>query len=132
MRSVSVEGMYQRRSLENEPNPCVAMSVNPPLVALGQAKPPLEIEIVLDCFIRLVANEQAGHEAKHHCGHAVADRIVGGLELIDQGLELLLSLHDVFGPGLHRRGHLRDHVHVFSDHLLLLFDFVQTRLDASR
>ena len=67
-----------------------------------------------------------------HRRHPVADRILGRLELIDQGLELLLSLRDVLGPGLERRGHLRDHGHVVSDHLLLLFDFVQARLDASR
>ena len=33
---------------------------------------------------------------------------------------------------LQRRGHLRDHFNVFADHLLYLFDVVETRLDASR
>jgi hypothetical protein len=53
-------------------------------------------------------------------------------KLLDQRLELLFALRHVLGPGLERRSHLRDHGHVISDHLLLLLDFVETRLDASR
>ena len=108
------------------------MTVNPPLVTLGQAKPTLQIEIIPDRFILTLADEQAGQEAEHHRRHAVLDRILRRLEAIDQRLEFLLPLGDVLAPGLQRRGHLRDHSHVSSDHLLLLFDFVQTRLDASR
>ena len=62
----------------------------------------------------------------------MADRILGRLEAIDQRLELLLPLGDVLGPGLERRGHLRDHLDVFSDHLLLLLDFVEARPGCSR
>ena len=62
----------------------------------------------------------------------VTDRILGRLEAIDQRLELLLPLRDVLAPGLQRRGHLRDHSHVSSDHLLLPFDFVQARPEAAR
>jgi hypothetical protein len=108
------------------------MTVDPPLVTLGQAKPALQIEIILDRLILLLTDEEAGQEAEHHRGHAVADRILGRFEAIDQRLELLLPLRDVLGPGLQCRGHLRDHGHVSSDHLLLLLDFVQARLDASR
>jgi hypothetical protein len=132
MRRVGVQGMHQRRSVQDQTNPRMAVTVNPPLVTLGQAKPTLQIEIVSDRFILLLAHEQARQEAEHHRGHAVADRIIGLLEFIDQGLELLLSLGDVLGPGFQRRGHLRDHFDVVADHLLDLFDFVETRLDASR
>ena len=61
----------------------------------------------------------------------MADRILGLLELIDQRLELLLPLRDILGPGLEGRGHLRDHLDVSSDYLLLSLDFVQAPLDAS-
>src|SRR4051794_13195902 len=132
MRGVSVQGMHQRRSLQDQPNPRVAMTVNPTLVTLGQAKPTLQIEIIPDRFVLPLAHEQAGQEAEHHPGHAMADRIIGLLEFIDQGLELLLSLGDVLGPRSQRRGHLRDHLHVVADHLLDLFDFIETRRDASR
>ena len=106
-------------------------TVDPTFVALGQAKPTLQIEIIPNRFILLLAHEQAGQEAEHHRRHAVADRILGRLEVIDQRLELLLALGDVLRPGLERRGHLRDHRDVFSDDLLLLLDFVQAPLDAS-
>jgi hypothetical protein len=114
------------------PNSRVAMTVNPSLVTLGQAKPPLQIKVVLDRFILLFTDEQARKETEHHGRHAVTDRILGRLEVIDQRLELLFPLRDVLGPGLQRRGHLRDHVHVLSDHRLPFLDFVQARLDASR
>ena len=107
------------------------MTVNPPLVTLGQAKPALQIEVISDRFILPLADEQPVQEAEHDRGHAVADRILGPLESIDQRLELLLPLADVLGPGLQRCGHLRDHLDVFPDDLLLFFDFVQAALDAS-
>ena len=131
MRRVGIQGMHQRRSVQNQANSRVAMTVNPPFVALGQAKPPLQIEIIPDGLILLLANEESGKEAEHHRGHAMADRIFGRLELIDQRLELLLSLDDILCPGFQRRGHLRDHIDVFADSVLLFFDFVQASFDTS-
>src|SRR4051812_22927663 len=131
MLRVGVEGMHQRRSVQHQANPRVATTVDPPLVALGQAKPPLQIEIILDRLILLLPDEETGEEAEHDRGHAVADRILGRLEALDQGLERLLALRDVFGPRLQRRGHLRDHRDVFPDDPLLLLDFVEARPDAS-
>ena len=43
---VGIQRMDQRRPLLNNPNARVAMPVDPTLVALGQAKPPFQIEIV--------------------------------------------------------------------------------------
>ena len=51
--------MHQRRSLQDQSDPRVAMTVNPPLVTLGQAKPTLQIEIIPDRFILLLAHEEA-------------------------------------------------------------------------
>ncbi len=48
MGRVGIQGMHQRRSLLNDPNPRVAVPVNPPLMTLGQAKPTLQIKIVPD------------------------------------------------------------------------------------
>src|SRR5437763_16718534 len=67
----------------------------------------------------------------HHPGHAMADRIPGRREVIAQRLAPLLPLGDILGPGLQRRGHLRDHRNVVSNDLLLLLHFVQAPLDAS-
>src|SRR5512143_139375 len=107
------------------------MAVDPSLVALGQAEPPLQIEIIPDRFVVLLPDEEAVQEAEHHRGHAVTDRVLGRLEAIDQRLELLLPLGDVLRPGLQRRGHLRDHCDVLSDDLLPLLDLIQTARDAS-
>ena len=131
MRRVGVQRQHQRRAFQDQANPRVAMAVDPSLVALGQAKPPLQIEIIPDRFVVLLPDEQAVQEAEHHRGHAVTDRIRGRLEAIDQRLELLLPLSDVLRPGLERRGYLRDHRDVLSDDLLLLLDFIQAARDAS-
>src|SRR4051812_25999262 len=131
MRGVGIEGMDYRRPFEDQADPGVATAVNPPLVTLGQAKPPLQIEIVPDRLVVLLPDEQAVQEAEHHRGHAVTDRVLGRLEAIDQRLELLLALGDVLRPGLERRGHLRDHRDVPSDDLLLPPDFPQAARHAS-
>jgi hypothetical protein len=54
MRPVGIQRVHQRRTFLNDPHPGVAMAMNPPLMALGQAKPPLQIEIVLDPFIQAI------------------------------------------------------------------------------
>ena len=38
----------------------MTMTVDPPLMALRQAEPALQIEIILDRFIRLLADEEPG------------------------------------------------------------------------
>ena len=63
MRGVGVQSMHQRRPFLNDPNPRVAMAVDPPLVTLGQAKPTLQIEIVLDFLELALADEKARDES---------------------------------------------------------------------
>ena len=130
MRGVCVQSMHQRWSLKNNANPRMAMAVDASLVALGQAKPTLQVKIILDLFKHVIADEEAGEEAEHHRGHVLANRIVGPLKLVDQFLELLLAIRAIFGSRFESRGHLRDHLDVFSDRLLLLLDLVQTGRDA--
>jgi hypothetical protein len=76
---VRIQRMHQRLSLLNNPNARVAMPVNPTLVALGQAEPPLQIEIVANRRKIGSASEQAGQKAQHHLGHLLVDRILLGL-----------------------------------------------------
>jgi hypothetical protein len=123
--------MHQRRSFQDQPNPRVAMAVDPPFVTLRQPEPSLQIEVIHDLFEPILAHEEPVKKAEHHRGHVVTNRILGRLEAINQRLELLLPLGDVLGPGFEGRGHLRDHLDVFADHLLLFLDFVEAPLDAS-
>ena len=54
---------------ENDSNARVAMTVDSPLVTLGQAKPSLQIEIVSDLLELALADEKVGEKA-HACMRA--------------------------------------------------------------
>src|SRR5436305_6848857 len=88
MRGVCVECEDKCRPLLYDPDPRMAAPVNPPLVALGQAEPALEIEVVLDLLELARGDEEPGQEAGHQRGHVPANRVPGPLESIDQSLEL--------------------------------------------
>ena len=124
MCCVCVQSMNQCWSLQYDANPRVAMTVDSSLMTLGQSKPPLEIEIVLDLFKLALADEKAGEKADHHCSHLVANRVLGTRESIDQLLELLLPS----GAGLALRfegdRNFLDVLDVLSDRFLLVPNFV--------
>jgi hypothetical protein len=46
MRQVRVQGQDQCRTFLHDPHPGMTMAVNPTLMALGLAEPPLQVEIV--------------------------------------------------------------------------------------
>src|SRR3954468_12123964 len=106
------------------------MTVNPPLVAFGQAKPAFKIEIVLDLLELARADKKAGQEAGHQPGHVLANGILIPPESINQVLELLLAMLATLSSRFEGRGYLLDVLDVFSDRLLLGFDVVQSPLDA--
>ena len=130
MRRVRIQRGDHRRPFLNDSNSRVAMTVDPPLVTLGQPKPSFQIEIVLDLFKLALADEEAREEAHHHCGHVKANRILGPLESIDQVLELLLASGAGLLSRLECRGHLGDVLDVVSDRLLFGLNLVQTSVDA--
>ena len=91
------------------------MTVNPPLVAFGQAKPAFKIEIVLDLLKLSCADKKAGQEAGHQRGHVPVNWIPLPLESIDQLLELLLSILATLPSRFEGRGDLLDVLDVLSD-----------------
>jgi len=93
----------------------MAMPVNPPLVALGRAKPALEIEVVLDPLELARTDEEPGQEAGHQRGHVPANRILSPRESIDQSLELPPAILATLRPGFEGRGYLLDVLDVLSD-----------------
>src|SRR5215469_8672578 len=113
MRRVCIQRMHQRRTLDDDPYTRMAMTMDPPLVALRQSKPTLQIEVVRNLFELVLADEQASKKAEHHRGHVVANRVRCLLESIDQSLELLLTFGAILGPVFKRRGHRGDHPDVF-------------------
>ena len=69
MCGMDVQSMHQRGPLQNNTDPGMAMTVDPALVTLGQAKPALQVEIVADRFELAFADEQASQKALHHLNH---------------------------------------------------------------
>jgi hypothetical protein len=131
MRCVRIQCVDHRRPFLNDPNPRVAMTVDPPLVTFGQPKPSFKIEIVLDLFKLALADEKAGEEANHHLDHVLANRILGWLESINQLFVLLLAIRAIPLSRVEGRSDLLDVLDVFSDFLLLGLDCVQTSVDAA-
>jgi hypothetical protein len=128
---VCVQRMHQRRPFLNDPDPRMAVTVDPPLVTLGQAKPPLQIEIVPDEFKRALADEQAGEKTHHHADHLLVNGVLRTLEASDQVLELLLALGAGLPFGFEGRGHFRDVLDIVSDRLLFVPNFVEATVDAT-
>ena len=104
--------------------------VNPPLVALGQTKPPLQVEIVTNFFKRGLTHEEPCKKAAHDLGHMLVSRVLGTLEATDQLLEPLLAPRVVAFFGFEGRGNLGDFLDVVSDRFLLGSDVVRPPVDA--
>jgi hypothetical protein len=107
------------------------MAVEPPLVALGQAEPPLQIEIVADLLERGLADKQARDETDHDPGHLLVNRITGALEPRRQLLELLLTPRALPLLGIEGRGDFADLLDIPSDRHLLGRDLVHAAVDAA-
>ena len=130
MRRVRVQSMHQRWSLENNANPGVAMTVDPPLVTLGQAKPTFQVEIVVDLLKLALADEKAGEKARHDLDDLLVNRVFSTLESIAQFVECRLPFRASLLSGFEGRGDLVDVLDVFSDDFLFDPNSVQTSVDA--
>ena len=130
MRCMGVQSMHQRWPLQDNSNPRVAMTVDAALVTFGDAKPTLQIQIVVERRKRVFAHEQTGQEARHHLSHLLVDRGLAVLEAIDQGLEFLLPLGASLRARFERRGDFRDVLHVVTQRLLVRSDGAETAIDA--
>jgi hypothetical protein len=131
MRRVRIQCGDHRRPFLDDANSGVAMTMNPTLVTLGQAKPSLKIEVVFEFFKRVLADEKAREEANHHLGHALANRVISLLEFLSQLFEFLLAIRAILRSRFEGRSDLLDILDVFSDFLLLGLDCVQTAVDAA-
>src|SRR5215216_3371280 len=111
--------MHHRRPFLNDPNSRMATTVEPPLVTLRQAEPPLQIEIVADPLERGLADKQARDETDHDSGHLLVNRIPGTLETRRQRLELLLTPWALPLFGIEGCGDFFDLLDIPSDRRLL-------------
>lgn len=131
MRRVRVQGRNQGRPILDDPNPRMAMAMNPPLMTLGEAKPSLQVEIVPNRLELTFPDEQARQEADHHRRHLLSNGISRLLKASDQRLELLLAARTTLHSRLKGGGYLRDVLDVVSDRLLLGLDLLQSPVDAA-
>jgi hypothetical protein len=131
MRRMGVESMHQRRSFLNDPDPRMAVAVDPPLVTLRQAKPTLQIQVVADRFELALTHEQAGEEARHHPDHLPVNRVLRPLEAIDQSFERLLPLGAAPRPRFEGRGDFLDVLDVASDGLVFGLNGGEAAVDAA-
>src|SRR5271155_3915852 len=131
MHHVRIQGVDQRRPFLNDANSGVAMTMDPTLVTLGQAKPSLKIEVIFEFLKLVLADEKAREEADHHLGHVLANRIISLLEFLTQLLEFLLAIRAILRSRFEGRSDLLDILDVFSDFRLLGLDCVQTSVDAT-
>jgi hypothetical protein len=113
----------------NDPNSSVAVTVNPPLVTLGQAKPALQVEIVVAILEFPLADEKSGEETDHDHDHLLMDGIIGTLESIDQSLELRLALRAAPAAWFEGRRDLLDVLDVASQCLLFGPNLVQAAVN---
>ena len=125
-----VQRVHHRRPFLNDPDPRMATTVEAPLVTLGQAEPPLQIEIVADFFERGLADKQARDETDHDPGHLLGNRITGPLETRRQRLELLLTPWALPLLGIEGRGDFAEFRDIPSDRRLLGRDLVHAAVDA--
>ena len=127
---MDVQSMHQRGPLQNDTNPRVAVTVDPTLVTLGEAKPALQVEIVADLFKLAFADEQARKKARHHLDHLLMHRLLRVREALDQFLELRLPSRARLPLRFEGRGYLLDVLDVVSQRLLFRADGVQAAVDA--
>ena len=71
-----VEHEHQAWALLHDANACVRMAVDPALVALGQTKDPLQLQVVLGQLGVVTACEQPRCERLHRAAHVLVDRIL--------------------------------------------------------
>ena len=125
-----VQGQRLGRSLLDNPNPGMFMTVDPSLMPLGYAKPALQIEIVPNLIHFISAHKEAGLEAAHHLGHVFVERITGTDKAFDQFSKVGLTLGAITLFRVQGVCYLLDLLDLFPEHILLGFDRAQALVDA--
>ena len=129
---MGVQRRHQRRPFLDHPDPRMAVTVDPTLVPLGQAEPPLQVQVVLHRREVIPAGEQAGAETAHQVGHVVVDRVAVAFQTGQDRVEVALACSRSPCGGVQRRGHLPDRCDVAPDRFLFGPDQVQTLVEARR
>jgi hypothetical protein len=128
---VCVQYRHKRRPFLNDSDACMAMAMDSPLVAFGQAEKPFEIEIVLNFSKLIAAGKETDLEGDHQIGHVLMNRIASPCKSPPQPLESPSSLPAIPRGGTEGRGNFLDFLHMFLDRCLLVGDELQTAVHAA-
>src|SRR3954471_19972008 len=131
MSQVRIQGQDQRRTFLHDPHSGMTMAVNPTLMALGLAEPPLQVEIVSRQVHVVTTEEEARLEAPHHPGHLLPDRVTIRLEAIAKCLESGSTSLAITTRRIERGGHLDDLIDVLPDRDLSLLDRAESPIDVT-
>jgi hypothetical protein len=131
MSQVRIRGQDQRRPFPHDPHSGMAMAVNPTLMALGLAGPPLPVEIVPRQVPLVTTEEEARSEAPHHPGHLLPDRVAIRLEAIAKGLESGATPVAIATRRIEHGGHLDDLIDVLPDRDLSFLDRAEPPIDVT-
>lgn len=129
---MGVQRMHQRRPFLDHPDPCMAVTMDPTLVPLGHAEPPLQVQVVWHRREVIPASEQAGAETAHQVGHMLMDRVTVAFQTGQNRVKVALACSRSPRGGVQGRGHLPDRCDVAPDRFLLGPDQVQALVDARR
>ena len=88
---MGVQRMHHRRPFLDDPNPRVAVAVDPTLMPLGHAEPPLQVQVVLYRREVIPAGEKADAEAVHQVGHGLMSRIAVAFQTGQDRVEVGLA-----------------------------------------
>jgi hypothetical protein len=114
-----VQGQRLGRSLWDNPNPGMFMTVDPSLMPLGYAKPALQIEIVPNLIHFISAHKEAGLEAAPHLGHVFVEPITGTDKAFYQSAKVGLTLGAITLLRVQGVCYLLDLLDLFPEHILL-------------
>jgi hypothetical protein len=84
---VGVQCQHHRGTFPDDPHAGVTVAVDPTLMPLGEAKPPLQVEVVLHSVDLVPTGEEAGAEAVHQTGHLLVRRVIASLQSREDRLE---------------------------------------------
>ena len=107
----------------------MTVAMNPTLMALGLAKPTLQIEVVLRQARIVPSDEQPRFEAPHHSRHLLPDRVRFGLQALSQGREGDAALIARAAGWIESRPDLDDLVNLLPDRDLRLLDRIKSPVD---
>jgi hypothetical protein len=107
----------------------MTVAMNPTLMALGLAKPTLQIEVVTRQVRLVPSDEQSRLEAPHHRRHLLPDRVRFGLQAISQRHECDATFIARAAGRIESRPDLDDLVNLLLDRDLRLLDRIKSPVD---